>query len=70
MGAGYFDTSYGNWLPEERSEEPVVNCTGCYANLFAGEEVVVLDGECFCDMDCLSHYIGARVVELEEDELY
>ncbi|MGG5759228.1 hypothetical protein ACQ3VF_26365 [Bacillus toyonensis] len=38
-------------------------CVQCNVKLFADEEFLVLDGEHFCDTQCLKDYLGVKRIE-------
>lgn len=57
--SGYFDVNMGQWYPTEPVE--VGECAYCGAELYEGDEVVVCDGEHFCDTACLQEYLISTV---------
>jgi len=60
MSGGYFDKSYGNWLPEEIKDVVVGECPNCGEDICEGDVAILFDGEYLCDTDCLLDYIGAE----------
>lgn len=51
--------------PEEPKQ--LASCDGCYEGLFEGDKVLKLEGEHFCDTECLLTYIDAKEVVLGDD---
>lgn len=52
-------------------DEPEIlsECVGCGAELFDGQEIVVWEGEHFCDLDCVAGSLDVRYKTLDKDEL-
>lgn len=67
MRTGYFDRSYGNYLPFEIQERPIAECAFCGRELYRGDEVYLYDGYNYCDDQCLMDDLGVTRKELEEE---
>ena len=67
MNTGYFDRSYGNYLPFDLGEKPLAECAFCGKELYRGDEVYLYEGYNYCDDQCVLDDLGIMKVELEEE---
>lgn len=51
---------------EELPDVGVAFCENCNMRLFADEEFLALEGEYFCDDDCLKDHLGVKTIEGNE----
>lgn len=60
--------NYDAWKLDDgmSDDKPVCQCEHCDAELYEGEDVIELDGEYFCEMECLIDFIGARKTTAEK----
>ena len=63
MSGGYFDVVHGNYLPEDNDEVIVGSCPECGDDINVGDDVILFDGDYFCDEGCVLSYIGAECKE-------
>jgi hypothetical protein len=58
---------FAQGLPDLQDAEPVVECAGCCAEIYPGEDVYVVDGEILHnEWECLVQYIDPEVKTVEE----
>ena len=67
MRTGYFDSNFGNYLPYEPSEKPLVECAFCGQDLYRGDTVYLFDCNNYCSKECLLDDLGVIETEVEEE---
>lgn len=48
---------------KEKPDVGVAFCESCRMRLYSNEEFLALEGEYFCDTDCLKEHLGVKTIE-------